>query len=141
MKRQLSKIFFVAAVLAICTPLTFADTPGHHPGYLHALTDLRYARSLLQMDYGNDWPALREVDAAIREAKEAAINDGKPLNDHPHEDASLDRRGRLHKALSLLDSAERDMTKEEDNPSAIGWRDRAIHHVVEARRMINSEIR
>src|SRR6202050_5140833 len=34
-------VFFVA----VCAALTFADEPGRHPAYLHALTDLRHARA------------------------------------------------------------------------------------------------
>ena len=130
----------LAAVVALCAPATFADTPGHHPGYLHALSDLRYARALLRTDFGDDWPAIREVDAAIHEAREAAIDDGKPLGDHPRIDARLDRRGRLRRAIELLNAAQRDMDHEEDNPAARGWRNRAIHHIMEARRFTHEEI-
>jgi hypothetical protein len=143
MKRYslVSKILVLAALFAMCAPLTFADTPGRHPGYLHALSDLRFARALLRMDYGDDWPAIRQVDAAIAEAKNAAIDDGKPLSDHPRVDAGWDRPGRLHKAIEALDAAERDMIHEEDSPDAAVWRNRAINNIREARKLVRLEIR
>jgi hypothetical protein len=143
MKRNslMSKFLILATLLALCAPLTFADTPGRHPGYLHALSDLRFARALLRVDYGDDWPAIHQVDEAIAEAKNAAIDDGKPLSDHPRVDAGLDRPGRLRKAIETLDAAERDMMQEEDNPAASEWRNRAVNHIREARKLIRMEMR
>lgn len=135
-----SRLLTLAAILAFCAPLTFADTPGKHPGYLHALTDLRTARYLLRMDYDDNWPAMREVNAAINVTRNAAINDGKPLDDHPRLD-SLNRGGRLQRALEALNSAERDINQEEDNPAAVQWRNQAMRHINEARRLINQERR
>ena len=59
-----------------------------HPRYLSAIADLRYARALL---YRPDWReimrdqrgAVEEIDRAIAEAKQAAIDDGKNPDDHP----------------------------------------------------------
>ena len=74
-------VFFLAA----CTALTFADEPGRHPAYLHALTDLRHARAHLgqlaptdHMD-NEEQHAIEEIDKAIWEIKHAAIDDGKEL--------------------------------------------------------------
>ena len=55
-----------------------------HPAYLHALSDLRYARALLEKPARADvkWDetkAIREIDAAIKEIRAASIDDGKPL--------------------------------------------------------------
>src|SRR5262249_12547508 len=63
-----------------------------HPAYLHALTDLRMARFLLERPARPDvkWDenrAIREIDAAIKEIKEASIDDGKNINEHPPADA------------------------------------------------------
>ena len=132
-------VFFVA----ICTALTFADEPGRHPAYLHALTDLRHARAHLdlpaatgQMDR-EEQRAIEEIDRAIGEIKHAAIDDGKNLNDHPEVDAHMERRGRFHRALELLDKAHNDIAREEDDPSVRGLRDRAIHHIDEAHRIVD----
>ncbi len=132
-------IFFVA----ICTALTFADEPGQHPAYLHALTDLRHARAHLgqlaengHMDH-EEQRAIEEIDKAIGEIKHAAIDDGKNLEDHPTVDARMDRRGRFHRALELLDKAHNDIAREEDDPGVRGLRDRAIHHIDEAHRIVD----
>jgi len=78
-------LLFVAA----CTALTFADEPGRHPAYLHALTDLRHARAHLESPAASyhmdkeERHAIEEIDRAIDEIKRAAIWDGKNLNEHP----------------------------------------------------------
>jgi hypothetical protein len=137
---MISKLLTLAAILAFCAPLTFADSPGRHPGYLHALTDLRTAQYLLRMDFDDNYPALRQVNMAINVTRNAAIDDRKPLDDHPRLD-SLNRGGRLQRALEALNAAERDITQEEDNPYAVGWRNQAIRHIDAARRLVNQEMR
>ena len=98
----------IALFLAVCATLTFADEPGRHPAYLHALTDLRHARAHLErqtwsgrMDREEDH-AIAEIDKAIDEIKHAAIDDGKDLNDHPPVDAHLGHKGRYHRRLNCL---------------------------------------
>jgi hypothetical protein len=134
-------------VVAICTAMSFADEPGRHPAYLHALTDLRHARAHLgqlapteHMD-NEEQHAIEEIDKAIGEIKHAAIDDGKDLNDHPPVDSHLDRPGRFHRALELLDKAHNDIAREEDDPSVRGLRDRAIRHIDEAHRIVDHLIR
>jgi hypothetical protein len=129
--------------LAVCAALTFADEPGRHPAYLHALTDLRHARAHLErftpsehMD-AEQQHAIEEIDRAINEIKRAAIDDGKNLNDHPPVDAHMDYSGRYHRALELLWKAHNDIAREEDDPSVRGLRDRAIHHIDEAHRIVD----
>jgi tetratricopeptide (TPR) repeat protein len=109
-----------------------------HPHYLHALSDLRYARFLLnRTEEWNVWvdqkEATNRIDRAIAEIKRASIDDHKNLNDHPAPDPTWDHVGRIHKAIELLESAERDLRFEEDDYRALGWRDAAIEHVHEAR--------
>ncbi len=130
-------------VVAACAALTFADEPGRHPAYLHALTDLRHARAHLErgtwsgrMDREEDH-AIEEIDKAIAEIKHASIDDGKNLNDHPPVDAHIDRRGRYHRALELLDKAHNDIAREEDDPSVRGLRDRALRHIDEAHHIVD----
>jgi hypothetical protein len=130
-------------VVAACAALTFADEPGRHPAYLHALTDLRHARAHLErgtwsgrMDREEDH-AIEEIDKAIEEMKHAAIDDGKNLTDHPPVDAHIDRRGRYHRALELLDKAHNDIAREEDDPSVRGLRDRALRHIDEAHHIVD----
>ena len=112
-----------------------ADMPGKHPAYLHALTDLRTARWMLEHRPGDaavsgrEDVAITEIDAAIGEIKHASIDDGKNLQDHPKVDVGADRPGRLHKALELLRKTRNDVAREEDDPAVRGLRDRAIGHI------------
>ena len=81
--------------------------------------------------------AIEEIDKAIDEIKRAAIDDGKNLNDHPPVDARMDRAGRFHRALELLDKAHNDIAREEDDPSVRGLRNRALHHIDEAHHIVD----
>jgi len=129
--------------VAACAALTLADEPGRHPAYLHALSDLRDARAHLERMTPSDridaeqQHAIDEIDRAIWEIKQAAIDDGKNLNDHPPVDTRLERRGRYHRALELLDKAHNDIAREEDDQWVRGLRNRAIHHIDEARRIVD----
>ncbi len=112
-----------------------ADLPGKHPAYLHALSDLRAARWMLEHRPGDaavsgqEDVAISEVDAAIGEIKKAAIDDGKDLHDHPGVTDVADRPGRLHKALELLRKSHDDVAREEDDPMVKGLRNRAVGHI------------
>ncbi len=120
--------------------------PAAHPAYLHALSDLRTARALLQRparDAEVKWDenrAIGRLDAAIREIKDAAIDDGKPLEDHPPVDARLRHRDRIRSAIELMDKAARDIEEREDNGFARGLRGRAVGHIREAVRFSREAI-
>jgi hypothetical protein len=106
-----------------------------HPEYLHALSDLRLARAYIsEGDVGHrgDY-VIQEIDEAIGEIKAASIDDGKPLEDHPPIDATLDFHGRFHRALDLINHAHGDVDQEEDNGFAQGLKHRALHHIDKAR--------
>ena len=129
----------VLAAFALCASFTAlsanaADLPGKHPAYLHALTDLRDARWNLEHRAGDaavssqEDVAIVETDRAIQEAKTAAMEDGKNIEDHPHEDAKINRAGRLHHALELLNKAKNDVAREEDNPETRDLRNRIVQH-------------
>jgi hypothetical protein len=131
-KRLFSFTFLAAMVSA---PLLLqADTPGRHPAYLHARSDLRAAQWIMRVH--DDPDVMRrvheadiEIDRAIHEIDQAARFDHKDLEDHPRIDEHLDRGGRFRKAMELLQRARADIGREEDNPSAIGWRDVAYQHI------------
>jgi hypothetical protein len=133
----------IVFLVALCTAFTFADEPGRHPAYLHALTDLRHARAHLENQAATyhmdkeERHAIEEIDKAIDEIKRAAIWDGKNLTDHPPVDAGMDRTGRFRRAMELLDKAHNDIAREEDDPSVRGLRDRALHHIDEAHRIVD----
>lgn len=112
-----------------------ADAPGRHPYYLHALTDLRGARWLLEHRPGeanvkrHEDAAIREIDAAIREITIAAIEDGKDIGDHGPMDSPGGRPGRLHQTADLLRKVQGDVSREEDDPAAVGLKQRALLHI------------
>jgi hypothetical protein len=119
---------------------------GAHPRYLNAIADLRYARALL---YRPDWrevmrdqrAAVEEIDRAIGEARQAAIDDGRNPDAHPPIDARMGWEGRFRKAMELLDSAQRDLSSEEDNGAAAAWRGRALRNVESARGYVAKAMR
>ena len=110
----------LGGLLALVSLAANADLPGKHPYYLHALSDLRAARWMLEHRPGDaavsgqEDVAITEIDAAIGEIKHAAIDDGKDLHDHPVVDVPKDRPGRLHKALELLRNEGEDETGSEE---------------------------
>jgi hypothetical protein len=123
-----------------------APMPAIHPAYLHAVSDLRYARALL---YREDWrpvmrdqqAAVEEIDRAIGEAKRAAIDDGKNPNDHPPIDRGFGWEGRFRKAVELLNSAEHDLSEAETNGAAAGWRNAALSNVRNAKHFVEKAMR
>ena len=134
-----NKPLLAGFLLALTLPFAAnADVPGKHPAYLHALSDLRAARWMEQHRPGDaavsshEDVAIGEIDAAIREIKHAAIDDGKNIEDHPSVDVPTNRPGRLHKALELLRHVHGDVAREEDDPDTRGLRDRAVHHIDDA---------
>jgi hypothetical protein len=120
--------------------------PSIHPRYLKALSDLRYARALLwRPDFRevmrDQRAAIEEIDLAIGEAKRAAIDDGKNVDDHPPVDTRLGWEGRFRKAMELLDSARGDLSFMETNMAAAPWRDAARVHVERARGLVDKAVR
>jgi hypothetical protein len=85
--------------------------------------------------------AIDEIDRAIAEAKRAAIDDGRNIDDHPPVDMRLGWEGRFRKAMELLDSASRDLSFEEDNRVAAEWRGLARADVDRARAFVAKAMR
>jgi hypothetical protein len=79
---------------------------------------------------------VEEIDRAIAEARRAAIDDGKNVDDHPPVDTRLGWEGRFRKAMELLDSAGRDLSMEEDNRNAAAWRGAARQNIQNARAFV-----
>jgi hypothetical protein len=136
MHRHLTTLAVLAA-LGSAAP-AFADSPGRHPAYLHALADLRDARAHLEristdaVDHAEEH-AILKIDQAIGEIKKAAIDDGKDIFVHMPVDAHLKRTDRFHKAIELINKAEDDVRKEEDQADTQGLQMRVMHHLDEAR--------
>jgi hypothetical protein len=145
MHSSLLKFVAAAAFALVAAAPVWADNPGKHPAYLHALSDLRDARAHLEHLSGDpvdreEEHAIAHIDKAIEEIKHAAIMDGKDIQDHMPVDAHLVRNGRFHKALELLDKARRDVSGEEDQSDTQGLRLRVIRHIDEARRSVKHAI-
>ena len=136
---KLKSRLLLSGLLLVAVPFAAnADMPGKHPYYLHALSDLRAARWLLEHRPGDaavsgqEDVAIEEIDKAIGEIKRASIDDGKDIHDHPPVQGVNDRPGRLHKAAELLHKVHDDVAREEDDPFTRGLRDRAVMHIDEA---------
>jgi len=125
---------FIALMAAAVPSAMNADTPGRHPAYLHARSDLRTAQFFMRVREEpnvtrNLADADREVEAAIGEIDRAAMFDRKNLMDNPRVDTNLDRRHRFERIVALLRSARADMSREEDNPPARENRDEACRRI------------
>src|SRR5215469_13065337 len=80
-------VIVAAGLVAMVAPASVqaGEVSGPHPAYLHALSDLRSARHYLNDGWAwdpvrrDDNEAIRQIDAAINEIKQAAIDDGKGL--------------------------------------------------------------
>lgn len=139
-----ASILFFALFLALVPGKAAAQ--GKHPAYLHALSDLRFARALLDRHDGGELrheekEAIHQINEAIDEIKRAAIRDGKDLDEHPPVDARLDYPGRLRRAMELLSKAHEDLAHEEDNPASQGLQERAFDHIEKAKHEVGECIR
>jgi hypothetical protein len=135
-----------SGLILLFAQLNASAAPGEHPYYLHALSDLRAARWMIEHRPG-DWQktddevaAVKRIDKAINEIKKASIDDGKDINDHPKLDERPDHMGRLHEAVDFLKKASEDVNQEEDNAFADGLKDRSLKHISEAIRFTERAI-
>lgn len=137
------KTAIAGAAVVLALPLMVMAQ--RHPGYLHALSELRYARALLEHgDWGRIGPerdrAIHEVDRAIEELSRAAADDGRNPNEHAPIEERWAPRDRLHRADEALSRAREMISREEDNPDARAWRDRAFRHIEEAHHALRHAI-
>src|SRR5579859_586234 len=115
MKNIFSLMVAICMIGAVSAKAATTGEMGDHPYYLHALSDLRAARWMIEHRPGNwqqtvdEVEAVRRIDAAINEIKKAAIDDGKNLEDHPPVDERNEHDGRLHVALDFLRKARQDV--------------------------------
>lgn len=127
-------------------PVVVAPAPSQHPAYIHAMADLRTARAWLARPAANadvKWDenrAIGEINAALREIREAAIDDGKPVEEVVATDTHMRHHDRLKKAIELLAQAARDIEEKEDNNFAKGLRRRAVEHIRKAERDVRDAI-
>jgi hypothetical protein len=145
MRSSMLKALAALGVTLFIAGPSWADSPGKHPAYLHALSDLRDARAHLEQNNNQtvgqeEIHAIDHIDKAIGEIKKAAIMDGKNIQDHVPVDANLPRAGRFHKALDLLDKARRDVSGEEDQPGTAGLQLRVLENIDSARGSVQHAI-
>jgi hypothetical protein len=134
MKLRTLALSLLSLAAVIAPAVVSADTPGRHPAYLRARSDLRAAQFLLRVREEPNvtrrlLEADHEVEAAIGEIDRAAVIDHKDFEDHPRVDLHVDRQGRFRKIVELMRSARADLGREEDNGRARGWRDAAFRHI------------
>ena len=127
-------LLFLAVAIVVVIPMSQAETPGRHPHYLQARSDLRTVQWLMRVhEEPNVMRHLRlvdqETDRAIREIDRAGVIDKKNMQERGHVDVNMDRPGRFQKAMELLVQARRDISTVEDNRHAVGWRDLASRHI------------
>ncbi len=144
--RRFALISTLAALMAPAA--AHAQWWAQHPAYVRAMSNLRQANWLLAHHDNWDQPAnqaegraMAEIRAAYQELKGAAILDEKDIDDPPPPSFPFgDHRGRLHRAMDLLNQTHSEITAEEDNPAARGLRDRAVSHVDAAGRWTQAAI-
>jgi hypothetical protein len=141
MMRSPKKAIYSIAVAALLLAPLAASAQPRHPRYLHARSDLRRAVLLMRVP---EEPNVRRdmdvaagyVEGAIREIDLAARFDRRDIDDNPPVDIRIGRGGRFREILRLLDSARADIGREEDNPRAIEWRNRAYRFIDDAMAMV-----
>jgi hypothetical protein len=132
--------------MTACTTVVVRRGFTNHPAYLHALSDLRLARAYLdkltpsELVDAREVSAIEQINDAISEIKQAAIDDGKNLADHPPIDVNLKRANRYIKALELLDKVHKDINHGEENAYANDLKKRALWHVDKARNIVGKII-
>ncbi len=131
----------ILLALAIALFPFAAHAQFRHPAYLRARSDLRRATLLMripdQPNVNRDMATAADLtDRAIRELDNAARWDRKDIEDHPPFDTHLGSGSRFREILRLLDSARHDIEREEDNPLAREWRNRAFRNIDDAMHVV-----
>lgn len=138
--RKISALGLLTGLLTVSLghSIALADTPGHHPAYLHARSDLRKAELLLQTpDEFNVTQeariAAQKVHNAIQDIDVAGVLDGKNLDNDPQIDTSLNHHDKFEAIYKLLRSADKDLSGKEDNHFVLSWRNRAEAEINQAK--------
>jgi hypothetical protein len=158
-RKAISRHVIFLSVLVFVVGAAFTTTaqpPADHPGLLHALEDLRYARAHLQRPDGGqleaqETRAIQAIQAAIFDIKKAYSNDGKTLprdddkylNSNVLVDAQLDWPNRLRRAIELVNKAHSSVVQEQGDSSDDGFqraRRQALQDIDKARRNIEEAI-
>jgi hypothetical protein len=143
--RPFSAIVLLGGMLIGVVVPASAEVPGPHPAYLHAMSDLRFARALLAVpEEYNAIPAQRRaidrIDHALGDLRHAAYADEMPPFETPPVDVSRPRIDRVREANRALDRARADIDRFESNGFADGWRDAARRDIDAARADARTEL-
>jgi hypothetical protein len=153
-------IIFSGLILVGATAFTaIAKPPADHPGFFHALENLRYARAHLQRPEGGELQipetrAIQAIDAAIGNIKLASSTDSRPVNTKPRDegkylnndlfvDAQLDWPNRLRRAVELVNKAHSYVLQEQPDSSdetLQRLRHQALEDIDKARRNIEEAL-
>ena len=123
-------------LLALAVP-----AQAQHPAYMHALSNLRQARALLQTDSRSGFReeknrAMDEIDRAIQEVRRAVREEGRESRWTPPPATQGDPDRPLRSAMTLLDEAHGDVARGVDTSDYRGLQNRALRHIDEARRAL-----
>ena len=106
---------------------------------------MRYARALVERNGpGNaevkldEGRVIGDIDAAMRLAHDAHVDDGRPLTEHPEIDRALQWPTRLRTAIAELGSAVHDLDTSEDNAWARQDRNAAKKYLYEAVKLLEA---
>ena len=146
LKASINTLIAITALVVFGSAISAQAQAPKHPGYIHALHDLRAARALLLVNHDQSgvlnqaYAAVHEIDSAIDEIKSAAVLDGKDVKDNPPIDAGMQPRDRFAKALDFLHAAHTDCDYPEQDAKAAGIRDRALKHIDAATSIVTAAI-
>jgi len=131
MKIVLSTLF---CLIGVSVPLALTQTPGSHPEYTNARSDLRAAQILMRVHDDRDVMnklkvADVEIDKAVWEIDHAGVLDKMKINEHPPVNMSFDRVGRFQKVRDLLVNARSIVEHKESDAKAAPWREEALKRI------------
>ena len=146
MKTKIFIQFISIGIILFTIQMNALGIKPEHPNYLHALSDLRAARWMIEHRPG-DWQrtvdevaTVKQIEEAINEIKKASIDDSKDINDHPMANEIPEHIGRLQAAVDYLKKAQENINKEEDNGFAQGLQASSLKHIKEAIRLAEKAI-
>lgn len=141
--KALLVLSLMAGAVALLPQRAQAQGPGPNSLFFHALQDLRLARAYLNDNWAwepvrqQDNQAIAEIDQAIHDIKAAAMDDGRPLTDHPPIDPHMGWHDRFGKAEDRLHAAHDDLARAQDPNENIDLRNRALRHIDAAEQIVD----
>jgi hypothetical protein len=141
MKTKIAFTSLLVALTMFAAGARALTESASHPAYLHALSNLRHALALIEAREAHsgsaalkadEQEAVRDIDAAIKEIKTAAVDDGKSLKDHPPVDPKGNHKDNLVRAHGLLRESYEECNKAEGNASVRALRIKIVHHIGDA---------